>query len=330
MDKVIGLIHNEPIPPGQPNWESSVDVMAQVEAIEEALSALGHACVRIAFTRDLERFVQTVRDNRVTVAFNLCESVDDDPNFISHPASVLELLGIPFSGSSSAALAASTDKQLGKLILKGAGILTPNSLFYDGAFDSNPEQLRFPVILKPYMQDASIGIDQQSVIPTTELLIQQIDHFYQSYGPTLVEEFISGREFNVSVIGNEHLNIMPIAEIDFSGLPKNLFNIVGYRAKWDPESIEYQETKRVFPALEHNLAEKLGAVAGKCYRLFGLRDYGRVDMRVDGDNNVYVLETNANPCLSPDAGFAAAVLQAGIDYRGMVKQLLELTNSRSV
>jgi D-alanine-D-alanine ligase len=330
MEPIIGLIHNQPIPPGQPNWESSADVMTQVEAIERALTGLGRQGRRIPFTRDLDRFVKAVRENRIGAAINLCETIDEDPQFAGHPAAVLELLGIPFSGSPSAAIASSTDKQLAKLILKGGGVQTPGSLYYNGSFDASPELLHFPVILKPQCQDASIGIDQESVIGSAAQLQARAEDFHRQFGPFLAEEFIDGREFNVSVVGNAELRVMPIAEIDFSGFPRELFNIVGYRAKWDEDSLEYRESKRIFPVLEASLQERLESTAKRCYRLFGLRDYGRVDVRVSGGGPIHVLEVNANPCLSPDAGFAAAARQAGMDYRDMVAQLLSLVEERGI
>ena len=328
MDSIIGLIHNEPVPPGQPNWESSVDVLLQVEAIEEALAGLGRESRRITLTRDLDRFVTMVRKNRIDAAINLCETVDEDPQFAAHPAAVLEFLGLPFSGSPSAAIASSTDKQLAKLILKGAGIKTPGSVFYDGSFDSSPEILNFPVILKPQCQDASIGIDQDSVLGSVAELLSRARDFYLKFGSFLAEEFVHGREFNVSVFGNNDVEVMPIAEIDFSGYPRDMYNIVGYRAKWDADSLEYRESRRIFPELDLLLRERISEVAKGCYRLFGLRDYGRIDMRVDGDGQIHVLEVNANPCLSPDAGFAAAVRQSGIDYQTMVEKLLHFMEDR--
>jgi D-alanine-D-alanine ligase len=347
---MIGLIYNQPIATGEAHWQSSADVMAQVEAIETSLTALGRSSVRLPITRDLSRFLQAVTAAKIEAAFNLCESIDDDPFFVAHPAALLELLGLPFSGSGSAALQATTDKHLMKLILRGAGLPTPGSFLYNphlkvsggqvktcpADFHINGEQstygddLEFPVILKPQFQDASIGIDQESVIDQPHRLAAALQHLYRRYGPILVEEYIDGREFNVSVIGNASPQTLPVAEIDFSGMPGSLHKIVGYNAKWEPDSIEYRETKRVFPTLDGELNTRLSDIALSCYRLFGLRDYGRIDLRMDRNGRPFVLEINANPCLSPDAGFAAAYGAAGHDYTAMVAQMTTFLGDRVV
>ncbi len=329
MKKTIGLIHNQPISEGQTNWESSADVMAQVEAIETSLIDLGHTAIRIPFTRDLGHLVHQIEDARISMAFNLCESVDDNPQFAAHPAAVLELLNIPFTGSPAAALMATTDKHLVKLVLQAAGLNTPRSFLYSGGESIDFSHMQFPVILKPQFQDASIGIDQESVITIPSQLATTLLKFYELYGPIVVEEYIDGQEFNLSLMGSAHPEVMPVAEIDFTGFPDDLFKIVGYRAKWEPESIEYRQSKRTFPALPADMAKNMASVATECYRLFGLRDYGRVDLRLDANCKVYILEINANPCLSPDAGFPAAVQQSGLDYTAMVEKFVSFVSTRS-
>lgn len=330
MKKRIGLVHNEPIPAGQANWESSLDVMAQVEAIETSLIDLGYQTVRIPFTRDLARFIHQTEEAGISMAFNLCESVDDNPQFVAHPAAVMELLNIPFTGSPAAALMSTTDKHLVKLALQAAGLNTPRAFLFLGEEMANFSQMKFPVILKPQFQDASIGIDQESVISDPNRLPETLREFHGIYGPIVVEEYIDGREFNISLIGSIHPEVLPVAEIDFSGFPDNLFKIVGYRAKWEPTSIEYRETRRAFPTLPNSVVEDMSAVSAQCYQLFSLRDYGRVDLRLDNNGKVYVLEINANPCLSPDAGFPAAVLQSGLDYTAMVEKFVSFVNTRSI
>jgi len=237
-------------------------------------------------------------------------------------------MGIPFSGSSSMAIMLTTDKLLTKHVLTAAGIGTPNYLAYEG---TSPDLtgIRFPVIVKPRFQDASIGIDQDSVFEHEDKLRGKLDELYARFGSLLVEEFVSGREFNVSLFGYPSAKALPVAEIVFNGFPDELVPIVGYRAKWDTSSFEYRHTVREFPRnLPASLESELGRIAQECFNLFMLRDYGRVDMRVDDSGAIQILEINANPCLSPDAGFAAAIEEAGMKYPQMVEHLRDFFMER--
>ena len=325
----VGLIHNEPIPKGQPNWKSSADVMAQVEAIEVSLRELGQPHVRIPFTRDLGAFVATVRKEGIAAAFNLCESVDEDPLLGGHPAAVLELLGIPFTGSSAMALLLSTDKLTVKRLLTASGLRTPPFFIYEGSEVLRPAGLTFPVILKPRFQDASIGIEQESVVENSGDLLARLEDLYAWYGSILVEEYVAGREFNVSLFGYPQPRVMPLAEIDFSAFPADLHRIVSYKAKWDEESFEYNHTPRFFPDnLPESLQLAMRCMAQDCFALFGLRDYARVDMRLDDQGRLAILEINANPCLSPDAGFPAAVAESAMSYTEMVGEFIRLVSLR--
>jgi D-alanine-D-alanine ligase len=326
----IGIVYNEPAGEGEPNWESSADVMTQVKAVETSLGELGHDPVRMPFVRDLATFTLRLRRETITTVFNLCESVDDNPHLIGHPAAVLELLDIPFTGSSAGPLMTSTNKLLTKRILQGAGIQTPAAYLYQGEKNIKTTGLHFPVILKPQYEDASIGIDQDSVLMDSDQLLPALQRLYGQHGPILIEEYISGREFNISLFGFPTPEVMPLAEIDFSGFPEDLHRIVGYKAKWDPDSFEYKETKRIFPNnLPWSFASQMASVALECFHLFGLRDYGRVDLRLDKDNIINVLEINANPCLSPDAGFPAAVAESGKKYTEMVDSFLQFIAARN-
>lgn len=329
-EAIIGILHNEPVPPGHAFSEASLDVLTQAEAIETALEDLGCSSTRIPFTRDLSAFLQRMAAEKVEMAFNLCETVGEDPRFAGHPAAVLELMGIPFSGSPSMAIMLTTDKLMTKRLLRAKGIRSPNYLAYNGAVAFHAEALRFPVIVKPRFQDASIGIDQESVFRNGEELHGRIGELFARFGTLLVEEYIAGREFNISLLGHPSASALPAAEIDFSGFPEDLFPIVGYRAKWDTSSVEYRHTTRRFSEdLPHALRRDLEQTAIECFRLFMLRDYGRVDVRVDNAGHVHVLEINANPCLSLDAGFAAAAERAGINYSKMVGQFLDFMIQRS-
>lgn len=326
----VGIIHNEPIPEGEPNWKSSADVMAQVEAIEASLDALGMPRVRIPFSRNLAAFVATVEKEKIGVAFNLCESVDEDPLLIGHPAAVLELLRIPFTGSSAMALLLSTDKLTLKRLLTASGLRTPAFFLYDGGEVLRPGGLNFPVILKPRFQDAGIGIEQESVVESSTDFLPRLEDLYARYGAILVEEYVAGREFNISLFGYPQARVMPLAEIDFSAFPDDLHRIVSYKAKWDEESFEYNHSPRCFPDdLPESLQQAMRHMAQNCFTLFGLRDYARVDLRLDAQGRPTILEINANPCLSPDAGFAAAVAESTMTYPEMVGEFIRMASLRA-
>jgi len=300
-----------------------------VEAIEHALSELGYSSARIPFTKDIGAVLRKLtEEGDAAVAINLCESVDEDPKYVGHPAAVLELLDIQFTGSPSPALMLTTDKLLSKRLLAASGIDTPGFQAYEGADMPDLEKLAFPVIVKPRFQDASIGIDQDSVFRDRETLLTKLGFLYADYGDLVIEEYISGREFNISLFGYPHPQVLPIAEIVFNQFPPELFRIVGYRAKWDETSFEYRHTPRIFPALSPAFQKRLQDTALASFGLFMLRDYARVDVRVDERDNIYVLEVNANPCLSPDAGFAAAAGRGGIAYKSLVEQLLNFVRKR--
>jgi D-alanine-D-alanine ligase len=323
------IVYNRPAATGEPNYQSSQDVLQQVEAVERSLLELGVDYLSVPFDRDVRSFMATLEREKIGAIFNLCESVDDDAQLIGHPAALFELLDLPFTGSGSLALMLTTDKLLAKRQLSGAGILTPDYRSYDGGDLAPLLSLNLPAIIKPRLEDASIGIDQDSMLFTREDLEEKVPVFYQKYGPLLLEQFIDGREFNISLFGYPEPRLLPVAEIDFSAFPEELHRIVGYRAKWDEESFEYQNTGRIFPDdLAPQVQDNLNRVAFAAYRLFMMRDYGRIDLRMDKQERIYVLEANANPCLTPDAGFFAAANQTGLNYTDMVARFITFLKTR--
>ncbi|MEW6428301.1 MAG: D-alanine--D-alanine ligase [Thermodesulfobacteriota bacterium] len=325
----IGILYNEPLPEGEPGWESSRDVLFQVDAVESSLQSLGHGAVRLPFAGRPADLLALLDAEKPDSVFNLCESVNEDPTLIGHPAAILELLSIPFTGSSAFSLMLSTDKAAGKFLMQGAGVRTPAFVLYDGPGSLKTVELAFPVIAKPRFQDASIGIDQGSVFRTRKELQDGAERLFAIHGPLVVEEFIAGRELNVSVLGYPALRVLAVAEIDFSAFPEGLHHIVGYRAKWEESTFEYANTPRVFPtSFSKTFIASLQRTVLHTCQLFQIRDYGRVDIRLDHAMRIFVLEANANPCLSPDAGFAAAALHNGISYRNLVGLLLACLDKR--
>ncbi len=325
----FAIIYNEPVSPDGSYSEASRDIIDQVDAVERSLARLGIPSIRIPFTRDLQSFMDKISEKEVHYAFNLCESVDENPHLVGHPAAVMDILGVSYTGSPALALAITTDKLLTKRILRAHGLPTPRYTAYDGTSSVDLRGLRFPLLVKPRFEDGSIGIDQESIFTDEIELRKRLPEFHSHFRHLLLEEYIPGREFNVSLFGYPSPRVMPIAEISFDGFPKELHPIVGYKAKWERESLEYHHTHRVFPRdLPEVLERRICRIAMDCFQQFMLRDYGRVDFRVNDAGVSYILEVNANPCISPDAGFPAALNQAGIDYEEFVDQLARFVRKR--
>jgi D-alanine-D-alanine ligase len=184
------------------------------------------------------------------------------------------------------------------------------------------------VILKPVWEHASLGMDDSAVmsVASADEQRRRVNDWAQWLGrPCFSEDYIDGREFNLSVLAGPHgPEVLPPAEIDFSAFPDDKPRIVGYQAKWEPESFEYQHTPRRFelPAADAPLVKRLCELARETWTLFGLAGYARVDFRVDHSGEPWILEINTNPCLSPDAGFAAAIAQAGLTYEAAIERII--------
>ena len=237
----------------------------------------------------------------------------------------------PYTGSSPFALGLALNKFHVKQILRSAGIPTARGyLCVPNSKPSVPRGMRFPMLVKPARQDASLGINSNSVCQSAAQLEQQIRYVQEVYEQeALVEEYLDGREFNVSVIGDQNPEVLAVSEIDFSGLPDGEPKIVSYRAKWDEESLMYCSTKPICPAsLTRRLENRIRDVALRSYLCVGCRDYARVDMRTDARGNVYVLEVNPNPDISPKAGFARAARAAGFTYTEMILRISEAAMGR--
>ena len=193
----------------------------------------------------------------------------------------------------------------------------------------NPE-IKYPVIVKPAYEDASVGIENESIVTNTEALKRRIEYVFKHFDQAaLVEEFIEGREFNVSVIGDLKPKVLPISEIDFSKMPDHLYNIVSYQAKWDPHHESYHKTIPVCPAkISKSLEEKLKQTAISAFKIMGTRDYARVDMRVTNNEEIFVLEVNPNPDLTEGAGFMRSAHAAGMSYAQALKKIVMLAYER--
>jgi D-alanine-D-alanine ligase len=306
-------------------------IRSEVTAIEESLREGGfnpYVFSVESFSKDL---VATLAEISPKFVFNLCEEINGKCELEMCVAGLLDLMGIPYTGSDAFALGLALNKFHVKQVLRSAGIPTARSyLQYPGQQRTIPRGMRFPMIVKPAHEDASLGINSNSVCRTAEQLERQIRYIHDVYEQeALVEEYLDGREFNVSVIGDENPEVLAIQEIDFAGLPAGEPRIVSYRAKWDEESEFYNGTVPVCPA---NISKRMGSrmrdIAIRSHRCVGCRDYSRVDMRTDARGSLFVLEVNPNCDISPNAGFARAARVAGYSYSEIILKISQTAMER--
>lgn len=306
-------------------------IREDVGAVEESLRELGfHPYVFLIerFSKDL---IQTLLDVSPKFVFNLCEEIDENSELEMCVAGLLELMEIPYTGSKPFVLGLALNKFHMKQILRSAGIPAPRGyLGYPGQKSPFPRGMRFPVIVKPSREDASLGINSHSVCSTAGQIEKQIQYIQNVYEQeALVEEYLEGREFNVSIMGQKNPEVLAISEIDFSGLPAGEPKIVGYCAKWDEDSPLFSATMPVCPAdISKRLENRIRDLAIRSYQCIGCRDYARVDMRTGSHGSLYVLEVNPNPDISPKAGFARAARTAGYSYSGMIQQISDAAMER--
>ncbi len=303
----------------------------EVVAIEESLKEGGFKPYVFAVDNFSKDLIHTLLDISPKFVFNLCEEINGKCELEMCVAGILELLGMPYTGSDPFALGLALNKFHVKQILRSAAIPTAKGFIcYPGRRSAIPRGMRFPMFVKPSRQDASLGINSNSVCYTAEQLQEQISYIHSAYEQeALVEEFLEGREFNVSVIGDQNPEVLAISEIDFAGLPDGEPKIVSYRAKWDEDSPMYQFTVPICPAdLPKRLENRIKSIAIRSSQCIGCRDYARVDMRSDSRGNIYVLEVNPNPDISPKAGFARAARSAGFTYSEMILRISEAAMER--
>jgi len=257
--------------------------------------------------------------------FNLCESIDGVAALEPAVISVLELLGLPYSGSSSWTTTLCLRKHIVNAALERAGLPVPK--FAVVRRGSAIPSVGFPAICKPAAEDASIGVEQRSVVRTSRELSERVSSMLERWDEVLVQKYVQGREVNVGILGE---SVLPIAEIDFGRMPKGMWRIVTYRSKWEDGSDEDLGAAPLCPArLPAGVAAQLRKIAVSAWRIVGGTGYGRVDLRIDERGRPWILEVNANPDFSPTAGFARMARVAGIDYGALVRQICELGLQRA-
>jgi D-alanine-D-alanine ligase len=303
------------------------DTLLQLNGVQGALTVMGFSAGSLPFSLDMKTVSERLREDRPSFVFNLVESVEGKGGLIHLAPALLEHLDIKYTGCPADAVFLTTNKIAAKRIMRRCGLPTPDwvSRAECDAFSSGARY-----IIKPVSEDASTGLDDSSVasFESHEELRAALFQKAEACGREhFAERFVDGREFNISIIGNRgEPEILPPAEMRFTGYEqRGKIKIVGYKSKWEEGSFEFSNTSGVFDFGRDDelLIVKLRKIAEECWGLFHLRGYARVDFRVDGDNEPWILEVNANPCITPSAsGFLNAAKRAGLDFQGIVERII--------
>ncbi|MGV8057746.1 MAG: D-alanine--D-alanine ligase [Smithellaceae bacterium] len=314
MKKAV-ILHSD-VPPNAS--EDELDCLRQAEIISGVLNQLGYDPVFLPFVLDLNQTIQTLNAMQPEFVFNLVETVNGKGSLIHLAPALLDYLNIPYTGCGTDAMFLTSNKPMTKEKMQMAGISTPAWISANGIYNGvAPSKI---YLLKASWEDASVGLDEDSIVKldgTKDIVSLMKDRKRKIGGPCFAEAYIDGREFNIALIaGASGVQVLPPAEMQFFGFGPEKLKLLDYRAKWVEGTFEYENTARTmdFSSEDDQLISDLQNIAKQCWELFDLRGYARVDFRIDNHGKPWVLEINANPCLSPEAGFAFAVERAGLQY----------------
>lgn len=326
--KIVVIYDATPGAQVDPEVKSALGITRDVHDVERILKNKGFETETIGFNFPVLRCIESLLSAKADVVFNLCEGLGDDSAAEIYVASLLELLKIPFTGSGSISLSLCHDKGIAKRLLNSSGIPTPKHIVVEPGNLIHRNGLEFPLIVKPIHEDGSFGIEDDSVVHSDKALKTKASWIHQAFHQgAMIEEFIDGREFNVSILGNIDYDFVQLREIQFS--PSFEPHIVSFNAKWKKSSLAYQSTLPIEHALlNENIKHQMLEYAMKCYELFKIRDYGRIDFRLGGSGVPYCIDINPNPCISRDSGMVKAASQQGMTYEDLIGKITSFALER--
>lgn len=315
-----------------PENKAREDIKLVADDVLRVLTDAGYRTAEVGVTGDALTAIHEIKALAPAAVFNLCESISGDNRFEALMPMLLELEGLAYTGTGPFGLSLALRKERAKEVLRARGVPVARGLMLEKP-DVSAVALQYPLIVKPAREDASVGISSASVVRDPAALAARVRHVIEHYRqPALVEEFIDGREINVSLLGrvDDQPQVLPLFEIDFSDMPADRPKIVSFEGKWIEDSAEYHGTRPVrCQGLSDETTARVAAAAVAAFQAMDLRDYGRVDIRLTADGVPYVIDVNPNCDLSAEAGgFARAAKAGGLSYKDVILRLLELALSR--
>ncbi len=302
------------------DWYTEIDVI-------ETLKKLGHTVRILGIYDDISLIVDEIKKSRPDVIFNLVEQFQGKTHLDKNVVSLLEMLEIPHTGCGSEGLTVCADKAMSKKILAYHKIKVPRfHVFRKGKRIWHPKRLRLPAIIKPLKEHASTGISQASYVENESDFCNRIKFIHESMNmDAIAEEYIDGRELYASVLGNQNLKVFSLREVKFTQIPDDEPKIATYKAKWDEKYRERWGIKNEFAGrLPNGVEKKIANICKRAYKVLRIQGYGRFDLRLTPQNEVFILEANPNPIIRKDEDFAHSAEKGGIPYKELINKIVQL------
>lgn len=328
--RVLLLVHESLVPPDDLYQadDATIEKYRTEYDVKQALLELGHEVHITGVYDDLAPVREAINAWQPDIAFNLLEEFAGNPAFDYYIVSYLEMLGLPYTGCNPRGLLLARDKALSKILLKHHRIRVPEFAVYSRGRRIRPgKHTRFPQIVKSLIHEGSLGISQASHVTSNEQLIERIRLIHgMTHSDAIAEQFISGRELYVTVIGNTRLTVYPIRELVFARAQQGgIQPIATHKVKWDAGyrerwGIDY----RFANTLPDGMAELITRQCKRAYRVLGLNGYARFDLRLARDGTLYMLEANPNPGIAEGDDCAYSAEKAGLPYPDLIQKILRL------
>lgn len=328
----IVILHNRDhdLLENDPGREAREDVVRVASALADALNGGGTHAEPLAIEGNRLDFMDTLRRQKPDLVINLCESLAADSRGEMIVPCLLDILGVPYTGSSALSLTLALHKPKAKELLRARGVSTPGFAVVARPEDAAKVQLPFPLIVKPSREDASVGVSIDSVVHDADGLRRVCEAVIRTFQqPALVEQYIAGKEVYVPLLGNSPRRALPLTEIRFGEYFDTRPNIVTYASKWEPDSPDWNNTPTGPAQVDAALHQRLVQTAMDAFSALDCQDYGRVDLRVSPEGIPYVIDINPNCDLHPSAGYAKTAASAGMDYPTLANTLVEIALERA-
>jgi D-alanine-D-alanine ligase len=323
---VTVLVDAAEITDNDPNFEAQPEVPTTEYHVISALRNLGHEVSVLGAVSDIGTIFKTLTDHMPDLVFNLTEAFEGDRRLDKNIAALLEMIDVPFTGTGAAGLMLCRDKRLCKELLSLHKIRVPTFFSLpQGHKVPVAKTVRYPLVVKPALEDSSEGISNASLVNSSTELQERARFMHERWHqPAIAEEYIEGRELYVSILGNKRLAVLPPRECSFDSERSAGPQLATYRVKWNEQYRKKWNIKFGFAELDLPTTRNIEHVCKKVFRVLQLRDYSRIDLRLTHDGKVVILEANPNPDLAYGEELAEAAERSGLTYEQLIDRILHI------